>query len=146
MRHVSRGVRSGTVRRLSMLRLRVRKPRRSTMNRATYINDGTTLTLDATPDMATTTSADTSERSTVEERGLQEPPDTAAPALDLEPLIETLEARTTGPRSAREVRAVVEEVARWFENATVRDFLSVLILKEAADQLRSRGLIAGLGA
>jgi hypothetical protein len=63
-------------------------------------------------------------------------------ALDLDPLVERLTARTTGAEAARSVRTVVEEVAHRFDNARVRTYLSVLISKQAEDQLRALGVIA----
>jgi len=56
--------------------------------------------------------------------------------LDLDAIVETLSARPSGDDVAV-VRAVVHETARQFDNARVRDFLSVLILKEARDRLRT---------
>ena len=59
--------------------------------------------------------------------------------LDLDPLVETLTARTPGADPAQ-VRSVVEEIAHRFDRARIRDYLPVLILKAAGDQLRSLGL------
>ena len=66
-------------------------------------------------------------------------PESTEVELDLGPLVETLTARTPGADPAQ-VRQVVENIAHRFDGARVRDFLPVLILKAAKDQLRSLGL------
>ena len=64
--------------------------------------------------------------------------------LDLDVIVRRLLARTTDAQKADEVRRIVDEVAHEFDDARVRSFLPVLILKEAQDRLRALGLIRQL--
>ena len=64
--------------------------------------------------------------------------------LDLDVIVETLAARTVDATRTAEVRQVVDEVAHEFDDARVRTFLPLLVLKEAQDRLRARGLIRPL--
>ena len=64
--------------------------------------------------------------------------------LDLDVIVETLAARTVDATRTAEVRRVVDEVAHEFDDARVRTFLPLLVLKEAQDRLRARGLIRPL--
>jgi hypothetical protein len=59
--------------------------------------------------------------------------------LDLEPIVESLVARSNGTYNDVFVRSLVEQVAKEFESARVRDYLPVLITKESAGELRRLG-------
>ena len=69
----------------------------------------------------------------------------SATDLDLDGIVETLAARTVDATRTAEVRQVVDEVAHEFDDTRVRTFLPLLVLKEAQDRLRARGLIRPLG-
>ena len=73
---------------------------------------------------------------------VQSPPKvTTDGVLDLDAIVRQLVARTVDADNAAEVRQVVDDVAHEFDDARVRSFLPVLVLKEAQDRLRARGLI-----
>jgi len=61
-----------------------------------------------------------------------------APALNphLQFVAETLIARTNGSVDAEFVHDLVADIARQFDDALVRDFVPVLVAKEASDRLR----------
>jgi len=61
-----------------------------------------------------------------------------APALNshLVVVAETLIARANGSVDAEFVHDLVADIARKFEDAPVRDFVPVLVAKEAGDRLR----------
>jgi len=97
----------------------------------------------ATPAIAATAPAEPA----TEALAVQTLPDIAAAGgtdLDLDVIVETLTARTVDASTTAEVRRVVDEVAHEFDDARVRTFLPLLVLKEAQDRLRARGLIRPL--
>jgi len=61
-----------------------------------------------------------------------------APALNphLQFVAEMLIARTNGSVDAEFVHDLVADIARQFDDALVRDFVPVLVAKEASDRLR----------
>ena len=65
-------------------------------------------------------------------------PDMHAPALNphLQFVAETLIARANGSVDAEFVHDLVADIARQFEDAPVRDFVPVLVAKEASARLR----------
>lgn len=65
-------------------------------------------------------------------------PDMHAPALNphLQFVAETLIARANGSVDAEYVHDLVTDIARQFEDAPVRDFVPVLVAKEASARLR----------
>jgi hypothetical protein len=66
----------------------------------------------------------------------------SADAINLDPLIKSLTARTTSStHPARAARTAVEEAFHRYDEAPIRTFLPVLIMRRAEDQLRARGLL-----
>jgi hypothetical protein len=59
--------------------------------------------------------------------------------VDLDPIVESLVARSNGTYNDVFVRVLVENVAKEFESAPVRDYLPLLITKESAGELRRLG-------
>jgi hypothetical protein len=55
----------------------------------------------------------------------------------LEPIADALITRSNGAFEPQFVRSLVAEIAADFDDVRVRDFLEVLITKEAADRLRN---------
>jgi hypothetical protein len=56
--------------------------------------------------------------------------------LHLEPIVDTLIVRAHGAIEPSFVRRLVAEIAATYDGVRVRDYLEVLIAKEATDRLR----------
>ena len=59
----------------------------------------------------------------------------------LAPIVDTLITRSNGAFEPTFVRNLVNEIAATFDGVRVRDYLEVLITKEAADRLRRLQLV-----
>ena len=65
----------------------------------------------------------------------------SADAINLAPLIRSLAARTSSTDATCAARTAVEEAFHRYDEAPIRTFLPVLIMRRAEDQLRARGLL-----